>query len=157
MNKSVFKVHAPGVDTEQLVAEIRETVSKKMDEGVYADARVARAERTNLASLRDEDDFLDFYLRCLRDAVYVDINDFEIHERRRGLAPLLIGFKKGVWNLLRFYTYRLWSQQNQTNGLLVTAIESMDRKYAAKIRALEERIRELESGPGRNNGGGKPG
>ncbi len=157
MNQSGFKINAPGVDTEKIIAEIRETVSRKMDEGVYADARVARAERTNLATLRNEDEFLDFYLRCMRDAVFVDINDFEIRERRRGLAPLLIGMKKAIWNLLRFYTYRLWSQQNQSNGLLVTAIEGLDQKYAAKIRALEERIRELEAGQERNQDGGNPG
>ena len=141
---AIFTVHAPGVDTEAIVREIEETVARKLEEGVYDDARVARAERSNLANLRNHDEFLEFYLKCLREAAFVDITDFEIRERRRGFAPLLVRFKKSIWNMLKFYTYRLWSQQNQANGLLVTAVENLDQKYAAKIRALEKRIRELE-------------
>lgn len=144
MNESIFEIGASGVDVQRIVREIQEEAERKMREGVYADALVARAERTNLAALRSSDDFLGFYLRCLRDAVFVDISDFEIRERRRLFAPLLVGLKKLIWSLLKFYTYRLWSQQNQVNGLLVTSIEGLDEKYAAKIRALEARIADLE-------------
>lgn len=149
MNDSIFEVHASGVDVQRVVREIQEEAERKMREGVYADARIARAERTNLAALRSSDDFLGFYLRCLRDAVFVDISDFEIRERRRFLAPLLISLKRVIWNLLKFYTYRLWSQQNQVNGLLVTSIEGLDEKYAAKIRQLEERVAALEKKTGK--------
>jgi hypothetical protein len=144
MSESIFEIGAPGVDTESIVREIRASVEKKAAEGVYSDARVARAERANLANLRNQDEFLDFYLQCLSDAAFVDISDFPIRERRPVLAPLLVGFKKVVWKLLKFYTYRLWSQQNQVNGLLVTAIEGVDEKYQARLKALEERIKELE-------------
>ena len=145
MNDSVFEIGAAGVDVKRIVQDVQDAADKKMKEGVYADARVARAERTNLATLRSSDDFLGFYLKCLRDAVFVDISDFEIRERRRGLAPLLLALKRTIWNLLKFYTYRLWSQQNQVNGLLVTSIESLEEKYTAKIRKLEERVAALES------------
>jgi hypothetical protein len=57
---------------------------------------------------------------------------------------MLVALKKVIWGLLKFYTYRLWSQQNQVNGLLVTAIEGLDEKYAAKIKQLEERVAKLE-------------
>ena len=56
---------------------------------------------------------------------------------RPRLAPLLRRLKRGIWGLLRFYTYRLWSQQNQVDGLIVTAIEGLDEKYAEKIKTLE--------------------
>jgi len=144
MNDPLFQVSAPGASVEQLVADIRASVDKKMRDGVYADARIARAERTNLVNLRNEDQFLGFYLKCLHDAVFVDISDFEIRERRPLFGPLLIALKKVIWSLLKFYTYRLWSQQNQVNGLIVTAIEGLDEKYAEKIKALEQRIAELE-------------
>lgn len=144
MNDSIFQVNAPGADAEKLVADIRASVDKKMRDGAYADARIARAERTNLVNLRNEDQFLGFYLKCLHDAVFVDISDFDIRERRPLFGPLLIALKKVVWSLLKFYTYRLWSQQNQVNGLIVTAIEGLDEKYAEKIKALEQRVAELE-------------
>ena len=54
-------------------------------------------------------------------------------------------FKQSVWKLLKFYTYRLWSQQNQVNGLLLSASEEIDRKYRDKIKALEDRVATLES------------
>ncbi len=144
MNDEMFKIGAEGVDVNAIVTEIRERVDARRREGEYADAIVAHAERTNLAQLRKDDQFLSFYLRTLRDAAFVDISDFEINEKRRRFIRLLVSFKKIIWNALRFYTYRLWSQQNQVNGLLVTALESMDEKYAARIRKMEERIAELE-------------
>ncbi|HPF99045.1 MAG TPA: hypothetical protein PLE77_03185 [Kiritimatiellia bacterium] len=144
MNDALFQVNAPGADVEKLVADIRAAVEKKMRDGAYADARIARAERTNLVNLRNEDQFLGFYLKCLHDAVFVDISDFEIRERRPLFGPLLIALKKVIWSLLKFYTYRLWSQQNQVNGLIVTAIEGLDEKYAEKIKTLEQRVAELE-------------
>jgi hypothetical protein len=155
MSENLFEINAPGVDAEKLVAEIRAAVEQKAGAGVYADARIARAERLNLAHLRDADEFLNFYLKCLRDAVFVDIADFPIRERRRCFGPALVALKKVIWGLLKFYTYRLWSQQNQVNGLLVTAIEGVDQKYAAKIQELERRVQALEKQAGTVSSGGK--
>ncbi len=143
--ESIFTVHAPGVDVEAVVRDVEATVARKMEDGLYNDARVARAERSNLATLRDHDEFLEFYLKCLRESAFVNISDFEIKERRRGLAPFLVRLKTTIWNMLKFYTYRLWSQQNQVNGLMVTAVENLHRTYANQIRALEKRIAELEA------------
>ena len=148
----ILTIGAPGLDVDRLVADLQATADRKMKDGVYADARVARAEKTNLVHLRGSDDFITFYLTCLRDAVFVDISDFEILERRRAMGPLLVALKKTIWKLLKFYTYRLWSQQNQINGLIITALEGMEEQSAARIAALEKRIAELEqkaSGHGR--------
>lgn len=138
-------MNAPGVDTAALVRDIRETVAKKMAEGVYQDARIARAERHNLANLSDSGEMLRFYLSCLRDTVHIDISDYTIKDRRRGIAgKMLVKFKTGIWKLLKFYTYRLWSQQNQVNGLMVTAMDSSFQNYEKHIARLEKRIAELE-------------
>ena len=143
---SIFDVGADGVDAARIVAEIRATVAEKMARGVYTDPRVARAERMNLLNLKTEENFLSFYLECLRDSVFVDINDFEIVERRRSFGSLLVAFKRGIWALLRFYTYRLWSQQNQVNGLLLAAIEGVETKYRDKIKELEDKIARMSAG-----------
>jgi hypothetical protein len=149
MSAELFQVGADGVDAAAIVDEIRKTVERKRSEGVYADPRIARAERTNLLNLKNEENFLPFYLECLRDAVFVDINDFEIYERRRHFAGALVKMKRTIWSLLKFYTYRLWSQQNQVNGLLLTAIESIEDRYRDRLRELETRVSELEAGQGR--------
>ena len=141
----VATIGAPGLDAARLVAELQATVDRKMADGVYSDARVARAEKTNLVHLQDSDDFVTFYLACLRDAVFVDIADFEIREQRRFLAGPLVLLKKTIWKLLKFYTYRLWSQQNQVNGLVITALESTEQQLTARIATLEKRVAALES------------
>lgn len=144
---SIFTVNAPGVDVARIVADVQATVAAKKARGVYSDPRVAMAEKTNLKNLASEENFLGFYLECLRDAVFVDINDFEIVERRRGpLGGALKALKKVLWGLLKFYTYRLWSQQNQVNGLLLNAIESTESRYRDKIKTLEDRVAKLEAG-----------
>lgn len=139
-------IGASGMDVTALVQSIRETVARKMSEGAYSDGRIARAEKNNLIHLADDADFFQFYVDCLRDISHVDINDYTIRERRQGpLGWMLIALKKVIWKLLKFYTYRLWSQQNQINGLLLSAVEEIDRKYRERIQKLEARVKALES------------
>ena len=145
MSTGSFDIGADAVDVGRINAEIRDTVAAKMKAGAYAGAQLARAERFNLMNLKRDENFFEFYMDSLREAVYVDINDFEIRERRATFAPLLIRIKRTLWSLLKFYTYRLWSQQNQINGLLLSATEEVDRKYRDRIKALEDRIAKLES------------
>lgn len=133
------------MDVGKLMTDVCEAAAAKMKSGVYAGVQLARAERFNLVNLKKDENFFDFYMDSLREAVSVDINDFDIRERRAFLAPILVRFKKVLWGVLKFYTYRLWSQQNQVNGLLLSATEELDRKYRDRIKALESRISTLES------------
>ncbi len=145
MDTTDVKIGAEGVDVAALMAQIKAEVARKTSEGLYADLRVAVAEKTNLDQIKDQDGFFALYLESLREAVAIDINDFPITERRRALSPLLVRFKKGIWNTLKFYTYRLWSQQNQVNSMLLALAEELDDRYKRRIDALESRIKELEA------------
>ena len=140
-----IEIGADGVNVSALMEEIRQTVAKKMADGAYQDVRVAAAERTNLAQISDQDQFFTLYLASLREMAAIDINDFPISERRRFAVPFLVPLKKLIWNLLKFYTYRLWSQQNQVNALYLALLEELDGKYRRRMEALETRIRELEA------------
>ena len=144
MNETL-EINAPGIDAGAIVDEIRATVERKRAEGAYADPRVARAEKSNLTNLQNDDEFFDFYMSCLRQAFVVDINDFAIVERRARLGKPLVVLKTLIWKLLKFYTYRLWTQQNQVNGLLLSALESAEQKNRERIKALEARVAHLES------------
>ncbi|MCZ7591809.1 MAG: hypothetical protein M5U15_06495 [Kiritimatiellae bacterium] len=146
------EINAPGINVEQLMAEIEQAVERKAADGVYADARIARAERANLLNMRKDEDFVSFYLRTLHEAVFVDINDFTIRERRSAFAPMLVALKKTIWKLLKFYTYRLWSQQNSVNGLLVTGIECLEEQYRDRMEKLEARVVQLEKQLGATQG-----
>ena len=74
----------------------------------------------------------------------VDITDFAIHERRKCFGGLLVRVKRLIWSMLKFYTYRLWSQQNQVNAVLLSAVEGLEHRYRGRIDALEKRLKALE-------------
>ena len=140
-----IRIGADGIDVHRIEEQILASVAEKRARGVYDDAAVARAERNNLLTLKDDESFMERYLLCLRQIVPVDINDFEILERRSRFAPLSKALKKVIWKLLKFYTFRLWSQQNQTNNVLLAAIEIMDRRHKKEVADLKARIEALES------------
>ncbi|MCX7818089.1 MAG: hypothetical protein N2652_02605 [Kiritimatiellae bacterium] len=142
--KFPIEIRAEGVDVASVVAELQRAVDARIAAGEFDDARVARAERLTLAQLPREGASVSHYLRGLRDAVEVDIGDFEIRERRARWAPLLVRLKRLIWTLLKFYTYRLWSQQNQINSALAAGLEGLDEQVAERLRRLEERVEKLE-------------
>jgi len=145
----MFQIGTDGVNVDAVMESIRAEVARKTESGVYRDVRVALAEKSNLVNIKDDESFMQFYLDCLRNSVFVDINDFEIRERRRLGSGLLVALKKSVWTMLKFYTYRLWSQQNQVNGLLLMAIEGLDDKYRIRIKDLEARLAALQATQGK--------
>lgn len=136
------------MDTDAIVSAIRQRVEEKQERGEYSDPVLSRAERYNLGNLKDADSFLPYYLSCLRDTTEVDINDFEIVERRKFVSAPLVLAKKVLWKALKFYTYRLWTQQNQVNSLLLGALEGLQEHYSERIEQLEKRINELEKADG---------
>ena len=142
--KPKISIGADGIDAQQIVSQILEEVDRKRKEGVYDEARVARAERNNLLTLKDDASFMEQYILCLRQIIPVDINDFEIIEKRSRVAPLVVKLKKTIWKTLKFYTFRLWSQQNQTNSLLLAAIEIMETRHKREVAELKARIDTLE-------------
>jgi hypothetical protein len=154
MSAMTFEIGARGVDAAQIVRDVEAAVAARMQAGAYTDPRIARAERTNLRHLAQEANLAEFYLDCLRESIFVDITDFEIRERRRGVAFLLVALKRTLWKLLRFYTYRLWTQQNEVNGLLMATVEEVDRKYRERLQELEARLARLEAAAGRPPGSG---
>jgi uncharacterized protein YdcH (DUF465 family) len=144
-NQDVFDIRADNLDVREIVSQIKQKVSENISKGVYEDARIARAEQTNLVNMEQNEDFLRFYLQCLKNAVFVDINDFDIprHNQLFGWFPVLV--KTIIWKMLKFYTYRLFSQQNQVNGLMLSAIQGIQEKYDREISDLKKRVDELEN------------
>lgn len=144
MKTDKISIGADGIDVKTIVADILARVEEKRKLGVYDEERVVRAERNNLLLLKEDDNFLGQYLHCLHLITQVDMTDFEIIERRSRFSSLLIKLKKTIWKLLKFYTYRMWSQQNQVNSLLLAAIEVMNNCYKDEISVLKARIKQLE-------------
>ncbi len=139
-----FEIRADGVDVQAIMEEIRRTVERKRAEGVYDDDRIARAERMNFQELKDEDSFFDFYMSSLHHVHLVDINDFPIRTHRGIFGKPIVLLKKTIWKLLRFYTYRMFSQQNQINGQVINALDGLNRKLNRRTAEIEARIARLE-------------
>lgn len=139
-----MEINGEGLDVERVVAEIKRRVAENRERGIYDDPAVARAEKHNLLNFKDDEAFMERYLTCLRHVVSVDINDFTIFERRPRFAWFLVRLKTLLWKFLRFYTYRLWSQQNEINGVLLAAIEVGENRSRQRIDRLEGRVAELE-------------
>ncbi len=140
----MIHIAAPGIDTDSIISDIHATVKRKAESGCYQTAGLGETERFAPLEFRDNAAFLAFYLENLRESAFVDIGDFEIVEKRPRFRRTLTRLKQAIWSMLRFYTYRLWSQQNQINGLLLAAIEGIHDQQNQKLAALEEKISALE-------------
>ncbi len=140
-----IQIGADGIDAEAIVQQIRTRADQRSTDGSVDMAVVARAERYNLANIKNDDELYTRFLGSLRMVATVDINDWEITDKHGRLAPFLVKFKKTIWSLLRFYTFRLWSQQNQVNGLLVGALEIFSVRTDERLEKMQKRIDELEA------------
>jgi ABC-type phosphate transport system substrate-binding protein len=138
-------IGADGIDADAVIESARAAVAGKRSAGIYVSMGLAENDgKTSAMDADSDDEFVASFLENLREAVFVDISDFEIEEKRHRFRGFFLKLKKGIWNLLKFYTYRLWSQQNQVNGLLLSSVESVFERQQAEIKRLEERIAELE-------------
>lgn len=141
-----IQIGADGINAEEIVAAIKKRAEERVKRGDYNSDAVLRAERYNLSAIKDSNEFFSRYLRGIHTVVQVDINDWKIVERRASrLAPLLVKFKKTIWSVLRFYTYRLWSQQNRANDLLHTSICLLADRDGEKLTKLEEQLNRIEA------------
>ena len=144
MKDQVFEIGAQGVDPEKIEEEIRAAAKEKEARGAYKNVYGGRLSKTDLQALVKDGKLLRSYMDALRENVFVDITDFEIDERRSFMPGILVAFKRSIWKLLRFYTYRMWSQQNEINGLLMSSIETMDKDAQDRLKELQTRIESLE-------------
>ena len=143
--ESYIKIGTDGLDVEDIVRQIRERADSRRNNGEFDMNALARAERFNLSSLSDDEDFFERYIDCLGVIFNVNVNDYEIVERRAIVAPILKCFKKGVWKMLKFYTYHLWSQQNQVNHAFHSGLKLLNFHERNQVKKLQDRIDELEA------------
>ena len=62
METDKISIGADGIDAKAVVADILARVEQKRKQGVYDEARVARAEKNNLLTLKDDESFMEQYL-----------------------------------------------------------------------------------------------
>ncbi|MDP8236831.1 MAG: hypothetical protein P9M08_10650 [Candidatus Erginobacter occultus] len=140
-----FQIETPGVDVEKVMAEIRRRVEAKRARGVYNQFSLADAgHEHDTIALKQGNEYFDYYLKSLLLAAEIDINDFEIASKSRFFGRPVVGLKKLIWKLLKFYTFRMFSQQRDFNARVAVILQGMDRRYSRKLAQLEDRIKSLD-------------
>jgi len=145
-NNSIFDIggNIENINAEDIVSKVQKKVEQNMEDGIYQDPMIAAAEKHRLINVKGIEDFTPYFISCLKASINIDINDFEIVEKRSKFGKILVKFKTLIWKSLKFYTYRMWSQQNYVNSLLLSALETVEQNHRIQIEALEKRIDELE-------------
>ncbi len=151
MNKTAqktFEIKTPGVDVEDVMGEIRERVEEKRRSGEYSRYNLSAATALEMDNLRSDDAYLDYYLKTIRRAADVDLGDFEIPSKTFLAGRPVVWLKKMIWKLLKFYTFRLFSQQKDFNARMASIVQGMDAKYERRLAALEAKVKNSDRSDG---------
>ena len=136
----IFRIDTPGVNVDEVMAEIRRRAEEKRKTGDYNRGRLSSLAHLETANLKTSDEVLDYYLKTLVAASEIDITDFEIESKTPFFGRPVVWLKKIIWKLLKFYTYRLFSQQKDYNARVALILQGMDRRYSRRLEELEKSL-----------------
>lgn len=150
--KEEFGLTAPALDAEALVARIRDRVEEKRRSGAYRGYDLEGVAALDFEKELSEEDFLLYYLQVVERLSDVNYGDFEIVPKGGPFGRIEVLLKKTIWKLLRFYTYRLFSQQREFDCQVAEALQSHYRWSRGEIDRLREEVGALR---GKLEEGGK--
>ena len=136
-----MKITSNAVDVNKIMQEITDRVEKKKKAGVYEKYNLDNLITKDIQEIHTEKDFLNYYLELIQHTCDINIGDFEIPSKGGIFGKPVAKFKRFVWVLLRFYTYRLFSQQKEFNFQLVNTIMSLNKR----VDELEAKLGEKKS------------
>jgi hypothetical protein len=136
-SQDTFSINLDNLDVEQIVRAVKQRVEKKRAAGVYKKYNLVGITRLEIAQAKSEEDFLRYHLKSLRKSWEIDIGDFEIPSKGGLLGCPAVWLKKLIWHLLRFYTFRMFTQQRDFNLQVVNTLQSLN----AKIDKLSEQVK----------------
>lgn len=134
-----FSLQIDNMDVEEIVRAVKQRVEKKRAAGVYKKYNLVGITRLEIAQAKSEEDFLRYHLKSLRKSWEIDIGDFEIPSKGGLLGRPAVLLKKLIWHLLRFYTFRMFTQQRDFNLQVVNTLQSLN----AKMDKLSEQIQRV--------------
>ena len=134
----IIEIAADGVDTDEIMRRIRERIEAKRTAGVYDKYNLTGITKLEVAEAKSEEDFLRYSLKMLQRTHEIDIADFPIPNKGGPFGWLAVLVKKVLWHLLKFYTWRMWTQQREFNAQVVNTLRTLNRKIDALNRPTEE-------------------
>jgi len=131
-------------EEDALSMKVQETVSDNEKKGRYDTLKLSEKVAFDLSEVQDESQFLDYYLKVIQRTWAIDINDFDIPIKSGFLGWFEKKVKQGIWRALKFYTFRLFSQQRDFNASISKTLLAMEKDYKNKIKSLKEDLNRLE-------------
>ncbi len=142
MNDCFFSIEGTSFDINEINEEIMNNISEKEKNGIY-DFNDKKTE-IDFLDIKNEDQFMKYHINIIQETWAIDINDFDIPAGKGIKGKMFVLLKKIIWKLLKFYTYRLFSQQIEFNSQVrnsITAINTNFSKKFDKIRSELENIK----------------
>lgn len=141
VNNMKFKTIKSDIDILSIYDEINKNISVRQEMGVYEHYDLSKMTHLYLQDVSGLDESYDLHLKTIKRSWAIDINDFEIPLRKKGV----LGFfektiKKIIWKLLKFYTFRLFSQLREYNLQVSNAIQSMDKSFDQRLNKINSQI-----------------
>lgn len=157
---------APPIDVVRIMKEIRESIQRKREQGIYTDEEIEEMARVRFRAYAEgaliDQRLLDRLLGPSHD--WNVASDYLIRSHRKGaLAAVLVMAKKVVRPFVRLYTDHIIDRQTQLNQYMVHLLHDSIREVTrlqVEITALRTRCEELEKEhasapvPVRNEGSG---
>lgn len=98
----------------------------------------------SLKASRDIADYLEHYSKLMRLRYALSTESFTIPGKPGTVGSLMKKLKAFLWKMLRYQHDRMAHQQNAINELVISAQDFQNSAFEQRIKALEQRISELE-------------
>jgi len=152
-NEETFSIGADGIDVQKIMGKIRKRVGEKKAAGVYDKYNLDDITKLDISEAKSDEDFLRYYLKIIRRTYMLDIDEFDIPSKGGILGKPVVWLKKIIWHLLKFYTYRMFTQQREFNLQIVHTLAALNRKIDKNHKEI---LSELEKLKPFTNGDRKP-
>jgi len=144
MNKSFFSIEGTSANIEELNNIIEKNIEQKEKEGIYNELNIKEITKVPFIDIEDEREFMRYYLNVINTSWAIDINDFEIPQKNGLSGKIELKLKKIIWKLLKFYTYRLFSQQIEFNSQIRNTLIAVQKEVSQKLDTVEKQLKELK-------------
>ncbi|MBM4144040.1 MAG: hypothetical protein FJ225_10685 [Lentisphaerae bacterium] len=137
MTTPFAEIGADAADKEQLMRDVDRNVRANETAGAYDDAALHEADKMQIRALPDDAEALSRVIAHLRESAAIDIGDFPIVNTGGPFGRLEVLVKRTIWKLMRFYTYRMFTQQREFNMQVVAVLEALWRREKSRGRNPE--------------------
>lgn len=140
MQNPIFEIGAEGVDVKKIMQDIEARIEEKKKSGVYEKYDLSGISKLELENIASEEEFLNYYTEILQRTCDINIADFPIINEGGWLGSIEVWAKKIMWKLLKFYTYRLFTQQKEFNCQVTNAFLSLRKCMDERFKEIHERL-----------------